>query len=67
MELNVRSKRELTFLGIGILMLIIVIVMTVESFGFLLGSIDAALNKTPAGAQSAIQFKTDAASAVIKQ
>ncbi len=67
MELNVHSKRELTFLGIGILMLIIVIVLTVESFGFLLGSVDTALNKAPAEGSSAIQFKTDAANAVVKQ
>ncbi|MBU6141964.1 hypothetical protein KGO95_02490 [Patescibacteria group bacterium] len=48
-------------------MLIIVIAMTVESFGFLLGSVNTAVNSAPGGASTAIQFKTDAANSVVKQ
>lgn len=67
MNMNWKNKIELTFTGFGILMVIIVVLFAVQSFGFLLGNISAALDKKTDGIQAPIRFHVERAAAVIKK
>ena len=67
MEINLKNKNELTFLGIGILMVIIVISMLVWAVSFLAGSIGGAMDRQTVGVKAVIRFQTDRAEAVLKK
>lgn len=65
MEINFKNKNELTFIGIGILMIITVIFMLVWAISFLTGSIGSAAEKSGSGTKPLIQFQVDKAEAVL--
>ena len=61
------NKKELTFLGIGILMLIIVISSVIFSIKFLTGSINQAMNKkTLESPRVVLKFQIEKAEALLK-
>ncbi|OGY63933.1 MAG: hypothetical protein A3I89_00545 [Candidatus Harrisonbacteria bacterium RIFCSPLOWO2_02_FULL_41_11] len=54
-----KNKRELTFLGIGILMLLIVIIYSAASIRFLVKNLNAALGFGKSNEASALKFQID--------
>ncbi|MEK9170213.1 MAG: hypothetical protein AAB674_01030 [Patescibacteria group bacterium] len=61
------NKKELTFLGIGILMLIIVISSVIFSIKFLTGSINQAMNKKTLESPGVVlKFQIEKAEALLK-
>ena len=61
------SKRELTFLGIGILILIIAVSSMIFSIKFLTGSINQAMNKKTLESPGVIlKFQIEKAEALLK-
>ncbi len=67
MQIDFKNKNELTFLGIGILMVIIVVSMLAWAITFLAGSIGSAFDKQGIGTKAVIRFKVDRAEAILKK
>ncbi|MDE2000942.1 MAG: hypothetical protein KGI60_00025 [Patescibacteria group bacterium] len=67
MELNFKNKRELTFLSIGILMVIMVSLSAAGMIYFLLANVNGALTKQAAAPQGTVRFELNAATALIKK
>lgn len=67
MDINFKNKNELTFVGIGILMVIIVISLLAWAISFLTGNISGAMEKQGNGQKAVIQFEVDRAEAVLKK
>lgn len=65
--MNRENKIELTFMGFGILMVVIVVLFAVQSFGFLLGNVIVAMDKKLNEPRTAIRFQIERAEAVIKK
>jgi len=67
MGINFKNKKELTFLGIGILMLIIVISLAIFLINFLIGNINQALNKNASESPAAVlKFQIEKAQSLLK-
>ena len=67
MQINLKNKNELTFFGIGILMILIVVSMMAWAIGFLVNSINGASDGQGNGQGAVIQFQVDRAEAVLKK
>jgi len=67
MNINRKNKIELTFMGFGILMVVMVVLFAVQSFSFLLGNISVVLDKKENGVKAPVSFQIDRAEAVIKK
>lgn len=67
MNLNRNNKIELTFMGFGILMVVIVVLFSVQAFNFLLGNIIIAMDKRSNNPKATIRFQIERAEAVIKK
>lgn len=65
--MNWKNKIELTFMGFGILMVVIVVLFVIQAFSFLLGNAGVALDKKSNGAMAPIRFQIERAEAVIKR
>ncbi len=65
MEINFKNKNELTFIGIGILMVITVILMMIWAISFIAGNIGIAIEKQGNGPRPIIQFQLDRAEAIL--
>lgn len=64
MKFNLKNKTELTFLGIGILMVLIVIGGVTISIRFLIRNLNTALNTKADAEMTATQFQTEKAKAL---
>ncbi len=67
MQINLKNKNELTFLGIGILMILIVVSTLAWAISFLVTSINSASDGQGNGQDAIIQFQVDRAEAVLKK
>jgi len=67
MNINWKNKIELTFMGFGILMVVMVVLFALQSFSFLLGNISVVLDKKEGGTKAPVSFQIDRAEAVIKK
>lgn len=67
MNINRENKIELTFIGFGILMVVLVVLFVVQSFSFLLGNVIVAMDKKSNEPKAAIRFQIERAEAVIKK
>ncbi len=67
MPINLKNKNELTFLAIGILMILIVVSMLAWAISFLVSSIGSASDGQGNGQAAVIQFQVDRAEAVLKK
>lgn len=67
MEINFKNKNELTFLGIGILMVIIVISVLAWAITFLTGSIGSAFDRQGSGVKAVINFQVERAEAILNR
>ena len=65
MDINFKNKNELTFLGIGILMVVIVVFALIWAISFLTSNISGAVEKQGNGGNQGIQFQVDRAEAVL--
>lgn len=67
MNINWKNKIELTFLGFGILMVVIVVLFAIQSFSFLVSNVIIATYKASNATKAAIRFQIERAEAVIKK
>jgi hypothetical protein len=65
--INLKDKKELTFLIIGILMLLIVVAIVSLAINFLIGNLNRAVNTRPDVPAGSLRFDIENAESLINQ
>ncbi len=63
---NLKDKRDLTFLAIGILMLFITVAIVSLAINFLIGNLNRAVNTRPEAPAETLRFDIEKAEAILE-